>query len=115
MGQAAPAEVTAPARTSRLLGAVEAERCRRDAHTFIFDTGVLQTKDEHDTLQPVKRVPELPYLRVLLDFLLVSGRLIEPARATYAAQAGVPPRGSNTSSAPASCFWKRAAMCSPRT
>lgn len=68
--------------------ALERERCRRSAHWFIFDSGYLRTKDEHDGDEPVKAFPAHPYLRVILDCLLVSGRYIEPYRADYALGAG---------------------------
>lgn len=67
----------------------ERERCRRWAHYFIFDSGHLRTKDEHDQESPVKPFPEMPYLRVLLDCLLVSGKLMEPERARFALEAGL--------------------------
>ena len=65
------------------------EKCRRSAHFFVFDSGFVTTKDEHDLVHPVKPVPDEPALRVLLDCLLVSGRLLPPADATYALHAGV--------------------------
>ena len=73
-----------------MIGAIEAERCRRSAHHLIFDSRAVLTKDEHDPAHPVKPVPDLPYLRVLLDCYLVSGRLLEPEDATSALAAGVP-------------------------
>ena len=69
---------------------LEAERCRRDAHFLIFDSQKLLTKDEHDQDAPVKPVPDLPYLRILLDCYLVSGRMLEPGAAKYALAGGVP-------------------------
>jgi|SRR5262245_48515726 len=63
------------------------EKCRRSAHVFVFEAG-LQTKDEHDTLTPAKVMPDMPYLRVLLDACLVSGQFVRPDQATYALQAG---------------------------
>src|SRR5262245_19782771 len=63
------------------------EKCRRNAHVFVFEAG-LQTKDEHDTLSPAKLMPDFPYLRVLLDACLVSGRFMRPEQAKYAKQAG---------------------------
>lgn len=63
------------------------EKCRRNAHTFVFAAG-LMTKDEHDTLNPCKPMPDEPYLRVLLDNCLVSGRFLKPERAKYAIDAG---------------------------
>jgi len=82
--------MTDTAKVARVKRALEIERCRRDAHHFIFDAGVLVTKDEHDAKDPVKRVPDIPYLRVLLDAYLVSGRLCSPRDANYALDAGVP-------------------------
>ena len=67
------------------------ERCRRSAHYFIFDSGRLLTKDEHDVDCPVKAFPKDDYLRVLLDFLLVSGRLIRPEKAEWALKFGYSP------------------------
>lgn len=64
--------------------AIAAERARRDAHWFCFESGAVLTKDEHDLTRPIKPLPETPYLRTLLDCLLVSGRLLSPARATHA-------------------------------
>ena len=65
---------------------IEFERCRRDPHYFIFEQ--VRTKDEHDAADPVKRFPDHLYLRSLLDCLLVSGRLLPPADAKYAIEAG---------------------------
>ncbi len=64
------------------------ERARRDAHFFIFDSGFLHTKDEHDLLHPSKPMPDEPCLRVLLDFMLVSGRLLKPSEARWALDLG---------------------------
>ena len=77
---------TLPARSP--LWRVQAERCRRDAHYFLFDSGVLKTKDEHDLEQPMKRLPDEEYLRILLDFLLVSGRMVRSKDAKWALAAG---------------------------
>lgn len=60
------------------------ERARRDCHAFIFDLKVLYTKDEHDATNPVKLFPDTPYLRAVVDCLLVSGRLIHPENARFA-------------------------------
>ena len=65
---------------------LEVEACRRDAHRFIFTH--LKTKDEHDQVNPLKPFPDLLYLRSLLDALLVSGHLIQPAQARYALEVG---------------------------
>ena len=65
---------------------IEFERCRRDPHYFIFEQ--VRTKDKHDAADPVKRFPDHLYLRSLLDCLLVSGRLLPPADAKYAIEAG---------------------------
>lgn len=62
------------------------ERCRRDAHHFVFSR--VLTKDEHDLEDPIKPFPEHLYLQSLLDALMVSGRLIKPADAKYAKEAG---------------------------
>lgn len=70
---------------------IVAERCLRDAHYFIFEAGVLYTKDEHDAAHPVKLVPDTPYLRAVLDGLLVSGRLLDVEKATHARAAGFAP------------------------
>lgn len=67
---------------------VEAEQCRRSAQHFIFDSGKLVTKDEHDSREPVKPFPRTIYLRALLDCLLVSGRLANPEDARFAIEAG---------------------------
>jgi hypothetical protein len=75
---------------ARVRRALDVEKCRRNAHHFIFDAGALMTKDEHDAKDPVKPVPDIPYLRVLLDCYLVSGRLISPEDAKYALEAGMP-------------------------
>ena len=64
--------------------ALERESCRRDAHYFIFDSGHLKTKDEHDTDHPSKTMYDSPYLRVLLDTMLVSGHIIKPEEAKWA-------------------------------
>ncbi len=66
------------------------ERARRSAHYFIFESGFLKTKDEHDQENPVKTFPDQAYLRVLLDCLLVSGRYTKPDAALFALSAGVP-------------------------
>ncbi len=75
-------------KTESALNALEMERCRRSAHFFIFDSGRLLTKDEHDVENPVKPFPQDHYLRVILDFLLVSGRLIKPDQALWALKFG---------------------------
>jgi len=69
--------------------ALEAERCRRDAHYFLFDSKLVQSKDEHDKTNPVKPFPDVPYLRVMLDCMLVSGRTKSPEDARYALDAGI--------------------------
>ena len=68
--------------------AIETERCRRDAHFFLFESRRVVTKDEHDETNPVKPVPDQPYLRAVLDCLLVSGRLRSPEDAQAARDAG---------------------------
>lgn len=75
---------------ARARRALEAELCRRSAHHFIFASKHLVTKDEHDAKNPVKPVPDLPYLRALLDCYLVSGRLMAPEDARHALAAGLP-------------------------
>lgn len=65
------------------------EQCRRDAHAFVF--GHIVTKDEHRTQEPIRRVPEEPYLRSVLDTLLVSGKFTRPEDAGYALAAGHSP------------------------
>lgn len=67
---------------------LEAERCRRSAQYFIFDSTRLVTKDEHDAKEPVKHFPDALYLRALLDTLLVSGKLLAVEDARYAREAG---------------------------
>ena len=77
------------ASAAKFLRAEEAllrETVRRDCHVFVF--GFVRTKDEHESKEPVKRVPEEPYLRSLLDALLVSGKMIAPDEARYALAAG---------------------------
>ena len=69
---------------------LEAEKARRSAHYFIFESGYLKTKDEHDKSEPVKAVPDIPYLRALLDCYLVSGKITDPQNAKYALAAGIP-------------------------
>ena len=64
------------------------EQARRDAHFFIFKSG-LCTKDEHDLERPIKPFPDLLYLRALLDSLLVTGRLLPPSLAHWASEAGL--------------------------
>src|SRR5574341_1116139 len=63
------------------------ERCRRDAHYFVFRSGLV-TKDEHDQAAPMKPFPETLYLRSLLDCLLITGKTLPVAEARYAAEAG---------------------------
>jgi len=70
---------------------IDFEKCRRSAHYFIFEDHLgsrLMTKDEHDA-EPIKPFPDIPYLRVLLDALLVSGKLIKPEEARYALESGI--------------------------
>ncbi len=63
-------------------------KAQRDAHFFVFDSQMLHTKDEHDMQNPSKPMPDEPCLRVLLDFMLVSGRLIKPLEAKWALEGG---------------------------
>ena len=72
--------------TARL--SFEAEKCRRSAHYFIFDSGKLRTKDEHDSEVPLKAMPDESYLRCLLDLFLLSGKIIGPEQALYAIKYG---------------------------
>ena len=72
---------------SSALHQLDAERCRRDAQYFVFESGLV-TKDEHDQHDPIKPFPDLPYLRSLLDCLLVSGRCLPHSRAHHASAAG---------------------------
>lgn len=72
----------------QITAALERRKCALDAHWFIFESGYLKTKDEHDIERPVKSVPDLPYLRVLLDLLLVGGGIISPEAAVYALREG---------------------------
>lgn len=77
-------------KVSEALASAEKERCRRDAHYFIFDK--LKTKDEHAASQgrePVQRFPDELCLRATLDLYLVSGKFRLPQDAVYALQAGV--------------------------
>jgi hypothetical protein len=53
-------------------------------------THALVTKDEHDSVQPVKPFPDVLYLRAMLDCLLVAGRDLAAEDAGYAVQAGCP-------------------------
>lgn len=68
----------------------EYELCRRSCQYFIFDAQVLKTKDEHEATNPVKLFPVKPYLRVMLDCLLLTAGLIPPEKARYAQEAGLP-------------------------
>ena len=69
--------------------ALEAERCRRDAHYFVFTSGLV-TKDEHDQQAPTKPFPDIPSMRHLLDALLLVSRHLTPEQATYAARTASP-------------------------
>lgn len=81
--------MSSPAKFQRAEEALIREQVRRDCHAFVF--GYVKTKDEHQTQEPIRRVPEEPYLRSLLDALLVSGRLLKPQDAQYALAAGHSP------------------------
>ncbi len=74
--------------TQSALRQVEAEQCRRSAQHFVFDGGKLVTKDEHDARNPVKPIPPRLDVRSMLDLLLVSGRMLDPASARFALEAG---------------------------
>lgn len=66
---------------------LDIERCRRDAHYFIFRSGLV-TKDEHDQVNPTKPFPETLYLQTLLDCLLVASHRLAPGHARWAIEAG---------------------------
>lgn len=81
----------------RKLSDLEFSLCRDDAHKFIFGIEVgprwskfLYTKDEHNIDVPKQYFPDKPYLRVILDCLLVSGGIIPHDRADYALEWGFP-------------------------
>jgi len=63
---------------------IDKEMCRRWPHHFAFKRCL--TKDEHDSENPVKPLPDLPYLRAYFDCLLVSGKIIKPDDAVYAVE-----------------------------
>lgn len=67
--------------------ALEQERCRRSAHYFIFESGLV-TKDEHDQESAVKCFPRTLYLEALLDSCLLAGHILTPPWAIHAARAG---------------------------
>ena len=83
-----PRNTLKPPNFTKAKQSLEAERCRRSAQYFIFDSKRLVTKDEHDAKDPVKAFPESTYLRSLLDCLLVSGRLCAPESASFARTTG---------------------------
>lgn len=65
----------------------------RDPHAFVFGHDgehPVRTKDEHDAHDPEQPFPDLPYLRCLLDCLLVSGHFCDAADAAYALEWGIP-------------------------
>lgn len=66
---------------------LDAERCRRDAHYFVFQSGLV-TKDEHDQTAPMKAIPDTPNRRSFLDCLLVAGKTLKPEDAIWAKAAG---------------------------
>jgi hypothetical protein len=66
------------------------ERCRRDPHYFVFESGLV-TKDEHDMTCPAKPFPNDAYLHFTLDVLLIAGRILPPALARYARPPHVTP------------------------
>src|SRR5438093_9895645 len=82
-----PVEVKQLRRIQHTREKLEQERCRRDAHYFVFESGLV-TKDEHDQANPIKAFPDVLYLRAFLDALLVSGRMCLPTQARYAQEAG---------------------------
>ena len=64
-----------------------------DPHRFIFGHDgryPVLTKDEHRVTDPEQPFRDLPYLRVLLDCLLVSGHFVPPTEAHYALDWGIP-------------------------
>ena len=75
---------------NKSLETLQRSLCATSAHFFIFESGLV-TKDEHDREHPLKPVPDLPYLRVYLDCLLVSGHAIAPGEAQYALKYGLSP------------------------
>ena len=70
---------------------IEVEKCRRDAHYFIFDSGYLRTKDEHDPTVTSKRFPGYDSQRIFLDALLVSGHMLRPEDALWSKRLGIDP------------------------
>jgi hypothetical protein len=66
---------------------IQRERCRRSAHYFIFESGLV-TKDEHDPIDPMKPFPDDLYSRSFVDCLLLSGHRIDVEQAVYARAAG---------------------------
>lgn len=75
--------------SSRARHRLEAERARRDAHWFLFESRHVVTKDEHDDRTPVKPLPDVAYLRGMLDTLLVAGKFVAPPDARHALAAGL--------------------------
>src|ERR1041384_3227135 len=71
----------------RAQASLDAERCRRDAHYFIFNSGLV-TKDEHDQQAPMKPIPDTPNRRSFVDCLLVAGKTLKPEDAIWAKAAG---------------------------
>jgi len=69
--------------------ALERRKAELDPHFFIFDSGYLKTKDEHDSANSVKSVPDFPYLRVILDTYLVGSKFLKPEQAKYALANGI--------------------------
>src|SRR5580765_5803692 len=81
------AQVRSRNTVTRAKDALDAERCRRDAHYFVFNSGLV-TKDEHDQQAPMKPIPDTPNRRSFLDCLLVAGKTLKPEAAEYAQAAG---------------------------
>lgn len=82
-------------RRQSMQNSLDWELCARDPHVFIFGEGhfrkrrhFLLTKDEHSRT-PVAPFPDLPYLRCLLDILLVSGGILPPSDAGHAKRWGI--------------------------
>ena len=92
---------------TKLEWGLEKEKCRRDAHYFIFDSHHVLTKDEHDQQDARKPMPDKPHLRVNLDFLLVSGHCIQPTEATYALDYGYSLRFLSALGESGICFFEK--------
>jgi hypothetical protein len=77
---------------------LERNLCKRDCHAFIFGIRdrhqrrhtFLNTKDEHNPGAPIGPFPDKLYLRALVDCFLVSGHVLDPEKARYALEWGLP-------------------------